>query len=115
MQSSWEVERVSHDLWPTLPVIPTMSTGATDGVYLRNAGIPTYGVSGMFNVADSGSHGLNERLRVDALYEGQEFLYRLTKALASGGGASILYPQPVWQTAAGEDQTPCRAIVRHDR
>lgn len=77
------VERVTASMWPGLPVIPTMSAGGTDGRFLRNDGIPTYGVSGIFNVADSGSHGLNERLRVDALYEGQEFLYRLTKALSS--------------------------------
>ena len=74
---------MTASMWPGLPVIPTMSAGGTDGRFLRNDGIPTYGVSGIFNVADSGSHGLNERLRVDALYEGQEFLYRLTKALAS--------------------------------
>lgn len=77
------VERVTESMWPGLPVIPTMSAGGTDGRFLRNDGIPTYGVSGIFNVTDSGSHGLNERLRVDALYEGQEFLYRLTKALSS--------------------------------
>lgn len=77
------VERVTEAMWPGLPVIPTMSAGGTDGRFLRNDGIPTYGVSGIFNVSDSGSHGLNERLRVAALYEGQEFLYRLTKALSS--------------------------------
>jgi acetylornithine deacetylase/succinyl-diaminopimelate desuccinylase-like protein len=61
-----------------------MSAGATDGRFLNNAGIPTYGISGMFRDPDgNGVHGLNERLRVKSLYEGQEFLYRLVRALAS--------------------------------
>ena len=60
------------------------ATGATDGRFLNNAGIATYGVSGMFRDPDgNGVHGLNERLRVKSLYDGQEFLYRLVKALAS--------------------------------
>ena len=52
-------------------------------MFLRIAGIPTYGISGMFNdPATSGVHGLNERLPVRSLYEGQEFLYRLVKLWA---------------------------------
>jgi acetylornithine deacetylase/succinyl-diaminopimelate desuccinylase-like protein len=82
------VESVAAGLWPGVPVIPTMSAGGTDGRFLRNDGIPTYGMSGMFNVTDSGSHGLNERMRVEALYEGQEFLYRLTRALSGGTAAT---------------------------
>jgi acetylornithine deacetylase/succinyl-diaminopimelate desuccinylase-like protein len=58
-----------------------MSTGATDGLYLRNAGIPVYGVSGLF-YGDTFSHGMNERIPVRNFYEGQEFLYRLVKQLA---------------------------------
>ena len=79
------VENITAAMWPGVPVIPIMSAAGTDGRFLRNAGIQTYGVSGMFNVADNGTHGLNERLRVAALYEGQEFLYRLTKTLATTG------------------------------
>ena len=61
-----------------------MSTGATDGLYLRNAGIPTYGVSGLFNdVDDVRAHGKDERIGIDSFYEGQEFLYRLVKELSS--------------------------------
>ena len=41
------VEKVTAELWPGIPVIPTMSTGATDGSFLRNAGIATYGTSGL--------------------------------------------------------------------
>jgi len=78
------IEQISAQLWPGVPVIPTMSAGATDARFLNNAGIPTYGISGMFRDADcSGVHGLNERIRVKSLYECHEFLYRLTKGLSS--------------------------------
>jgi acetylornithine deacetylase/succinyl-diaminopimelate desuccinylase-like protein len=77
-------ERTTTLMWPGIPVIPVMSTGATDGLYLRNAGIPTYGVSGFFeNVDDTRAHGRDERLGVKQFYEGREFLYRLVKALSS--------------------------------
>lgn len=78
------VETVAAAMWPGVPVVPIMSAGGTDGRFLNNIGIRTYGVSGMFNPVDTNTHGLNERFRVAALYEGQEFLYRLTKMLASG-------------------------------
>jgi acetylornithine deacetylase/succinyl-diaminopimelate desuccinylase-like protein len=78
------VERITEEMWPGVPVIPTMSTGATDGLYLRNAGIPVYGVSGLF-YGDTFAHGMNERIPVRSFFEGQEFLFRLVKALTSGG------------------------------
>ncbi len=78
------VEQIAAQMWPGVPVIATMATGATDGRFLANAGIPTYGITGQFRDADGGGvHGLNERLRVKSLYEGHEFLYRLIKALSS--------------------------------
>jgi acetylornithine deacetylase/succinyl-diaminopimelate desuccinylase-like protein len=78
------VEDISNDLWPGVPVIPTLLPGGTDGRFLNNAGIPTYGISGMFGGPEpSGAHGLNEHLRVKSLYDGQEFLYRLGKRLAT--------------------------------
>jgi len=78
------VERITAQLWAGVPVIPIMSTGATDGLYLRNAGIPTYGVSGFFaDIDDTRAHGRDERLGVKHFYEGREFLYRLVKALSS--------------------------------
>lgn len=78
------VEDISKDMWPGVPVIPTMATGGTDGRFLNNAGIWTYGVSGIFGGPEpSGAHGLNEHLRVKSLYDGQEFLYRLGKRLAT--------------------------------
>lgn len=78
------IERLTAQMWPGVPVIPVMSTGATDGLYLRNAGIPTYGVSGFFeDVNDTRAHGRDERIGVKQFYEGKEFLYRLVKALSS--------------------------------
>ncbi len=78
------ITQITEQMWPGVPVVPTMSTGATDGLYLRNAGIPVYGVSGLF-YGDTFSHGMNERIPVDSFYEGQEFLYRLVKALSQRG------------------------------
>jgi len=79
------VEAVSAEMWPGVPVVPTLLAGATDGRFTINAGIPTYGVTGMFRDPDGGGvHGLNERIRVRSLYEGHEFLYRLVKRYAGG-------------------------------
>ena len=79
------IEAVSSQMWLGVPVVPTLLAGATDGRFTINAGIPTYGVSGMFRDPDGGGvHGLNERIRVRSLYEGHEFLYRLVKLYAGG-------------------------------
>ncbi|HEY6125030.1 MAG TPA: M20/M25/M40 family metallo-hydrolase [Steroidobacteraceae bacterium] len=79
------IEALSKEMFPGVAVIPTMSSGATDGRFFTPAGIPTYGVSGMLSDgATSNAHGLNERIRVQTLMEGREFLYRLTKMYASG-------------------------------
>jgi acetylornithine deacetylase/succinyl-diaminopimelate desuccinylase-like protein len=81
------IEKLSHEFWPTAMVLPIMSAGATDGSYLRNAGIPTYGHSGLAgDVNDSRIHGNDERVPIKSFYEGQEYLYRLVKMLS--GGAS---------------------------
>jgi acetylornithine deacetylase/succinyl-diaminopimelate desuccinylase-like protein len=78
------VDRVTQALWPGVPVVPLMSTGATDSKFLRAAGIAAYGTSGMFgDVDDIRAHGRDERLLVRSLYEGQEYLYRLVKVLSS--------------------------------
>ncbi len=64
------VEKLTAQYWPGTPVVPQMSAGATDGAFLTPAGIPTYGVSGMFGDADgSGAHGLNEHMRVKSVYQ----------------------------------------------
>ncbi|WP_043160604.1 M20/M25/M40 family metallo-hydrolase [Bradyrhizobium sp. Ai1a-2] len=79
------IDKLSHEFWPTAAVIPTMSTGATDGSYLRNAGIPTYGHSGLAaDITDIRAHGKDERILVKSFYEGEEYLYRLVKTLAGG-------------------------------
>ncbi|MFQ5825313.1 MAG: M20/M25/M40 family metallo-hydrolase [bacterium] len=79
------IEQITQEMWPGVPVVPTMGTGATDALYLRNAGIPAYGVSGLFvDIDDIRAHGKDERISVKAFYEGQEFLYRLVKVLSSG-------------------------------
>ena len=77
------VESVTEEMWPGITVIPTMSTGATDGAKMRNAGIPTYGVSGLFiDRNDMRIHGQDERLRKASLYSGYEFLYQLARQLS---------------------------------
>jgi acetylornithine deacetylase/succinyl-diaminopimelate desuccinylase-like protein len=79
------IEQITEAMWPGAPVIPVMGAGATDSLYLRRAGIPTYGVSGLFgDMEDVRAHGKDERLGVAALWDGQEFLYRLTRAVAGG-------------------------------
>jgi acetylornithine deacetylase/succinyl-diaminopimelate desuccinylase-like protein len=76
------VERITSDMWPGTIVIPTMSTGATDSRWLRAAGIPSYGVSGLF-LGESRAHGRDERMGVADLYAGRQFLHRLIKELAT--------------------------------
>jgi len=78
------MEAATDQLWPGVTVIPVMSTGATDGAKMRNAGIPTYGVSGLFvDRNDMRIHGQDERLLKTSFYGGYEFLYRLTKELST--------------------------------
>ena len=77
-------EKTVHSFWPDLAVVPTMSTGATDGRYLRIAGIPTYGIACMFfDVNDTRAHGKDERVGVKDFYDGVEVSYRLIKNLSS--------------------------------
>ena len=80
------IEKLSHEFWPDAVVIPVMSAGATDGSYLRNAGIPTYGHSGLAgDINDVRAHGKDERILVKSFFEGDEYLYRLVKMFAGGG------------------------------
>jgi acetylornithine deacetylase/succinyl-diaminopimelate desuccinylase-like protein len=82
------IEAITEQMWPGVPVIPTMSAGATDSLYLRNAGVPMYGVSGIFSdIDDSRAHGRDERIAVKSFYEGQEYLYWLVKAYAAPNAA----------------------------
>ncbi len=67
--------------WPGVPIAPMMVAGATDGRFLMNAGIPTYGMSGMFGKSgEFNAHGLNEKIRVQSLYEGRDFLEGVVRA-----------------------------------
>ena len=76
------LEEVAASMWPGVPVVPSMSTGASDGVYTNAAGMPTYGISGIaIDTNDVRAHGKDERLRVESFYQGLDFYYRYLKAL----------------------------------
>jgi acetylornithine deacetylase/succinyl-diaminopimelate desuccinylase-like protein len=76
------IAKITKAMWGDIPVVPNMETGATDGLYLRNIGMPVYGVSGVpVDADDVRAHGKDERIGVRAFYEGVEFSYRLVKAL----------------------------------
>jgi acetylornithine deacetylase/succinyl-diaminopimelate desuccinylase-like protein len=75
---------VTSEFWPGVPIMPLMATGASDGLYTRNAGIPTYGISGIFSdIEDSRAHGRDERVGVQQFYEGAQFLYTLVRRLTT--------------------------------
>ena len=79
------LEKITAAMWPGAVVTPTMSTGASDGKYLRMAGIPVYGISGIYtDIDDVRAHGRDERVGVADYYKGVEFTYRFIKALTSG-------------------------------
>jgi acetylornithine deacetylase/succinyl-diaminopimelate desuccinylase-like protein len=78
-----KVEQVTKKLWPGIPVLPVMGVGASDGKYLRAAGMPTYGISGVFlDVDDFRMHARDERIRVEDFYEGLEYNYEIIKAFS---------------------------------
>ncbi len=78
------MERLAAKHFPGVPVVPAMSTGATDALYFAAVGIPTYGVPGAWTDPDgNGTHGLNERIEVRSLYAGRDYLFDLIKLLAS--------------------------------
>jgi acetylornithine deacetylase/succinyl-diaminopimelate desuccinylase-like protein len=85
------VGAVTHEMWGNVPVIPVMSTGATDSRFFRALGVPSYGVSGLFldPTVDARAHGRDERMRIQSYYEGQEFLWRLTRALTSSPRVAV--------------------------
>lgn len=75
---------ITEAMWPGTPVVPVMSTGATDGLYFRNAGIPVYGVSGVFmDIDDVRAHGRDERIGVNDFFKALDFQERLLRAFAS--------------------------------
>jgi acetylornithine deacetylase/succinyl-diaminopimelate desuccinylase-like protein len=79
------IEKTSAEFWPGVPVVPFMTPGASDGSYLRNAGIPTYGHAGLeIDLDDVRAHGKDERVAKKSFFEGGEYLYRLVKRLSGG-------------------------------
>jgi acetylornithine deacetylase/succinyl-diaminopimelate desuccinylase-like protein len=75
---------LTKKMWGDIPVVPTMSTGATDSHWLREAGIPSYGVSGLFSLpGETNAHGRDEKLRVKSYYDGLEFLDQLARRVAT--------------------------------
>ncbi|MFZ4622469.1 MAG: M20/M25/M40 family metallo-hydrolase, partial [Bacteroidota bacterium] len=79
------LEKLTAKMWPGVTVTPTMSTGASDGKMIRAAGIPVYGISGMFtDMDDVRAHGRDERIGVKEYYKGVEFMYSFIKALTAG-------------------------------
>jgi acetylornithine deacetylase/succinyl-diaminopimelate desuccinylase-like protein len=78
------LEQIAAAMWPGAPVIPTMATGASDGVYTNAAGLPTYGISGIaIDFGDVRAHGRDERVGAASYDDGAEFYYRYLKALTS--------------------------------
>ena len=79
------VSDLTKKTWGDIPVIPTMSTGATDSKFLRAVGIPSYGISGIFSSpGETNAHGRDEKLRVKSFYEGLDFLDQLVRRVAGG-------------------------------
>ena len=76
------VEALVQELWPGTPVIPEMSTGATDGLFVRSVGIPVYGMSAMFGMPDDiRAHGLDERIGIEDFHAAIDYWYRLMKRI----------------------------------
>jgi acetylornithine deacetylase/succinyl-diaminopimelate desuccinylase-like protein len=74
---------LTKQMFGDIPIIPVMSTGATDGRFLRAAGIPTFGISGIFSLPGEGNaHGRDEKLRTKSFYDGLDFLDKLVRRLA---------------------------------
>jgi len=78
-----KVAQLAHSMWPHVPIIPTMATGFSDDRQTRNAGIPSYDISGVWSDVDENrAHGRDERVGVQAFDESVEFTYRLIKAMS---------------------------------
>ena len=78
------VESLAGEFWPGIPILPEMSTGASDGLFVRNAGIPTYGVAAVAeDPREDRAHGQDERMRTKSFHAALEFLHRLLIDLSS--------------------------------
>jgi acetylornithine deacetylase/succinyl-diaminopimelate desuccinylase-like protein len=77
-------EKVVGSMWPGVPTVPDMDAGASDSIYTRGQGIPSFGISGLFtDIDDNRAHGRDERIRINSFYEDVEFHYRLIKAFTA--------------------------------
>jgi acetylornithine deacetylase/succinyl-diaminopimelate desuccinylase-like protein len=77
------LEALVASFWPGVPVIPQMSTGATDGLFVRNAGIPVFAVAGWFmRLSDIRAQGPDEKIGIAEFHAGNEFWYRMLKSLS---------------------------------
>jgi acetylornithine deacetylase/succinyl-diaminopimelate desuccinylase-like protein len=78
------LDKIAAKMWPGIPVLPDMSTGASDGVYTNAAGMPTYAVSGeQYDKDDIRAHGRDERTGVEAFLRGVDFYYVFLKAVTA--------------------------------
>jgi acetylornithine deacetylase/succinyl-diaminopimelate desuccinylase-like protein len=79
-----KLKTVIDSMWPGIALVPDMDTGASDSLYTRAAGIPSYGITGAFiDIDDNRAHGRDERLPAANYYNQVEFTYRLIKALGA--------------------------------
>jgi acetylornithine deacetylase/succinyl-diaminopimelate desuccinylase-like protein len=79
------LEKIAAVMWPGMPVVPDMATGASDGIYTNAAGLPTYAVGGIaIDRRDIRAHGKDERIGVESYYTGVDFYYRYLKAVTGG-------------------------------
>jgi acetylornithine deacetylase/succinyl-diaminopimelate desuccinylase-like protein len=79
-----KVAAVVGSMWPNVPLVPDMDAGASDSKYTRGAGIPSFGISGLFtDIDDNRTHGRDERIPIDGFYQDVEFTYRMMKAVSA--------------------------------
>jgi acetylornithine deacetylase/succinyl-diaminopimelate desuccinylase-like protein len=78
------MEKTLNDAYPGVPLVATMSAGASDGKFTRTAGIPTFGIACMFfELGDNRAHGKDERIGTQDFYDGVNFTYKLIRALSA--------------------------------
>ena len=78
------IDKITAEMWPGIPVVPSMSTGASDGIYTNAAGLPTYAVSGeAIDRDDIRAHGKDERIKQESFYRAVNFYYRYLKLVTS--------------------------------
>jgi acetylornithine deacetylase/succinyl-diaminopimelate desuccinylase-like protein len=79
-----KVAAVVGSMWPNVPVVPDMDAGARDSKYTRGAGIPSFGITGLFtDIDDNRAYGRDERIPIDGFYEDVEFTYRMMKTFST--------------------------------